>query len=89
MNQSKVSCFTHRWFPFNYNVLYISLLQLVSMLDIKEIYQEFQKLNKTDNCIVIVLKNETKLAITSPVSLALVLLGGGMCDWGMCVGVGG
>ena len=39
------------------------------MLDIKEIYQEFQKLNKTDNCIVIVLKNETKLAITSPVSL--------------------
>lgn len=39
---------------------------LVSMLDIKEIYPEFQKLNKTDNCIVIVLKNETKLAITSP-----------------------
>ena len=38
------------------------------MLDIKEIYPEFQKLNKTDNCIVIVLKNESKLAITSPVS---------------------
>lgn len=41
-------------------------VELVSMLDIKEIYPEFQKLNKTDNCIVIVLKNETKLAITSP-----------------------
>ena len=38
------------------------------MLDIKEVYQEFQKLNKTENCIVIVLKNDTKLAITSPVS---------------------
>ena len=48
--------------------IYFSFLQLVSMLDIKEIYPEFQKLNKTDNCIVIVLKNETKLAITSPVS---------------------
>lgn len=41
-------------------------VELVSMLDIKEIYPEFQKLNKTDNCIVIVLKNESKLAITSP-----------------------
>ncbi|XP_052798603.1 beta-adrenergic receptor kinase 2-like isoform X3 [Mya arenaria] len=41
-------------------------VELVSMLDIKEIYPEFQKINKTDNCIVLVLKNETKLAITSP-----------------------
>ena len=39
------------------------------MLDIKEIYPEFQKINKTDNCIVLLLKNETKLAITSPVSI--------------------
>ncbi|XP_064612264.1 G protein-coupled receptor kinase 3-like [Liolophura sinensis] len=41
-------------------------VELVSMLDIKEIYPEFQKLNKTENCIVILLKNDTKLAITSP-----------------------
>ncbi|KAL4224317.1 Beta-adrenergic receptor kinase 2 [Mactra antiquata] len=41
-------------------------VELVSMLDIKEIFPEFQKINKTDNCIVLVLKNETKLAITSP-----------------------
>ena len=38
------------------------------MLDIKEINPEFQKINKTDNCIVIINKNDTKLAITSPVS---------------------
>lgn len=38
------------------------------MLDIKEVYPEFQKLQKTDNCIVIVLKTENKIAITSPVS---------------------
>ncbi|KAK3576688.1 hypothetical protein CHS0354_024296 [Potamilus streckersoni] len=41
-------------------------VELVSMLDIKEISTEFQKLNKTDNCIMIQLKNEQKLAITSP-----------------------
>ncbi|XP_064620029.1 G protein-coupled receptor kinase 3-like [Lineus longissimus] len=41
-------------------------VELISMLDIKEILQDFQKLNKTDNCIVIHLKNDTKLAITSP-----------------------
>ncbi|XP_021370449.1 beta-adrenergic receptor kinase 2-like isoform X1 [Mizuhopecten yessoensis] len=41
-------------------------VELVSMLDIREVYQEFQKLNKTENCIVIVQKNDTKLAITSP-----------------------
>ena len=39
------------------------------MLDIKEVYPEFQKLQKTDNCIVIVLKTENKIAITSPVSI--------------------
>ena len=44
------------------------------MLDIKEISQDFQKLNKTDNCIVIVLKNDSKLAITSPVSPHLIIL---------------
>ena len=41
------------------------------MLDIKEVYPEFQKLQKTDNCIVIVLKTENKIAITSPVSIIL------------------
>jgi len=44
------------------------------MLDIKEIYPEFQKINKTDNCIVLVLKSETKLAITSPVSIQCLKL---------------
>jgi len=42
------------------------------MLDIKEIYSDFQKFNKTENCIVIVLKTDTKLIITSPVSIAQV-----------------
>nr|BAA75507.1 rhodopsin kinase [Enteroctopus dofleini] len=41
-------------------------VELITMYDIKEVCQEFQKLNKTDNCIVMVLKNETKLVITSP-----------------------
>lgn len=41
-------------------------VELFSMLDIKEIYPDFQKFNKTENCIVIVLKTDTKLIITSP-----------------------
>ncbi|KAL5017369.1 hypothetical protein ScPMuIL_006958 [Solemya velum] len=41
-------------------------VELVLMLEIKEVSQEFQKLNKTENCIVIQLKNDTKIAITSP-----------------------
>ncbi|GAB1602107.1 beta-adrenergic receptor kinase 2-like [Argonauta hians] len=41
-------------------------VELITMYDIKEVCHEFQKLNKTDNCIVMVLKNETKLVITSP-----------------------
>ena len=40
------------------------------MLDIKEVYPDFQKLNKTENCIVIQLKSDQKIAITSPVSSA-------------------
>ncbi|XP_074641523.1 G protein-coupled receptor kinase 3-like [Tubulanus polymorphus] len=40
-------------------------VELISMLDIKDISPEFQKLNKTDNCIVLNLKNDTKIAITS------------------------
>ncbi|KAK6190745.1 hypothetical protein SNE40_002541 [Patella caerulea] len=41
-------------------------VELVSMLDIKEVYNDFQKLNKTESCIVLVLKTEAKIAITSP-----------------------
>ncbi|XP_055957798.1 beta-adrenergic receptor kinase 2 [Patella vulgata] len=41
-------------------------VELISMLDIKEVYNDFQKLNKTESCIVLVLKTEAKIAITSP-----------------------
>ncbi|CAD5125386.1 DgyrCDS13623 [Dimorphilus gyrociliatus] len=41
-------------------------VELIPMTDIKDISSEFQKLNKTENCIVIVLKSDAKLAITSP-----------------------
>jgi len=37
------------------------------MTDIKEMTPDFQKLNKTDNCIVIYLKNDARVAITSQV----------------------
>lgn len=43
--------------------------QLIPMTEIKEVSQDFQKLNKTENCIVIHMKNESKVAITSPVSI--------------------
>jgi hypothetical protein len=35
------------------------------------VYPEFQRLNKTENCIVIQLKSDQKIAITSPVSFTL------------------
>ena len=41
--------------------------QLIPMTDIKEVTPEFQKLNKTDNCIVIYLKNDARVAVTSQV----------------------
>ncbi|XP_041350174.1 beta-adrenergic receptor kinase 2-like [Gigantopelta aegis] len=41
-------------------------VELFSMFDIKEVYPEFQKINKTENCIVMVLKNDQKITITSP-----------------------
>ncbi|XP_013421882.1 beta-adrenergic receptor kinase 2 [Lingula anatina] len=41
-------------------------VELISMTEIREVTQEFQKINKTENCIVIYLKNEQKIAITSP-----------------------
>lgn len=44
------------------------------MMDIKEVPSEFQKLNKTENCIVIQLKSEQKVAITSPVSILYISL---------------
>lgn len=42
-------------------------LQLIPMTDIQEVMSDFQKLNKTENCIVLQMKNETKTAITSQV----------------------
>ncbi|KAK2174935.1 hypothetical protein NP493_765g01041 [Ridgeia piscesae] len=41
-------------------------VELISMMDIKEVIPEFQKLNKTENCIVFHLKSDVKVAITSP-----------------------
>lgn len=38
------------------------------MTDIQEVMSDFQKLNKTENCIVLQMKNETKIAITSQVT---------------------
>jgi beta-adrenergic-receptor kinase len=49
-------------------LLVISVLQLIPMTEIQEIIPEFQKLNKTENCIVLLMKNDSKIAITSPVS---------------------
>ena len=46
--------------------------QLIPMTDIKEMTPEFQKLNKTDNCIVIYLKNDARIAVTSQVLLVLL-----------------
>ncbi len=52
------------------------------MMDIKEVIQDFQKLNKTENCIVIHLKNDQKVAITSPVSHnSLYRTTTGSCWW--------
>ena len=44
------------------------------MLDIKEISTDFQKMNKMDNCIVIHLKTDQKIIITSTVCHVLVLM---------------
>ncbi|ELU07758.1 hypothetical protein CAPTEDRAFT_103369 [Capitella teleta] len=41
-------------------------VELIAMMDIKEVIPDFQKLNKTENCIVIHLTNDNKVAITSP-----------------------
>ncbi|KAL8602463.1 Beta-adrenergic receptor kinase 2 [Nucella lapillus] len=41
-------------------------VELISMTDIREVYPEFQKLNKTENCICIKLKSDQKIAVTSP-----------------------
>ena len=43
------------------------LLQLIPMTDIQEVSPDFQKLNKSEHCIILHMKNETKIAITSPV----------------------
>ena len=41
------------------------------MMDIRDIMPEFQKLNKTENCILLHLKNDSKLAITSQVNISV------------------
>jgi beta-adrenergic-receptor kinase len=41
-------------------------VELIPMTDIQEVIPDFQKLNKSENCIVLHMKNETKIAITSP-----------------------
>ena len=44
------------------------MLQLIPMTDIQEVSPDFQKLNKSEHCIILHMKNDTKIAITSPVS---------------------
>ncbi|PAA68489.1 hypothetical protein BOX15_Mlig016681g1 [Macrostomum lignano] len=48
------------------SVLLKKSAELISMFDIKDICPEFQKLNKYENCIVINLKSDQKVYITSP-----------------------
>jgi len=65
--------------PNNVCITYISglkvrcvvLMQLIPMTDIQEVSPDFQKLNKSEHCIVLHMKNETKIAITSPVCTAV------------------
>ena len=57
-----------------YHVSCIMLLQLIPMTDIQEVSPDFQKMNKTENCIVLYMKNDTKIAITSPVSSGLSII---------------
>jgi hypothetical protein len=45
-----------------------AILQLIPLTDVKEICPDFQKINKMDNCIVMHLRNDTKVVITSSVS---------------------
>uniref|UniRef100_A0A1I8GW06 G protein-coupled receptor kinase n=1 Tax=Macrostomum lignano TaxID=282301 RepID=A0A1I8GW06_9PLAT len=47
------------------SVLLKKSAELISMFDIKDICPEFQKLNKYENCIVINLKSDQKVYITS------------------------
>lgn len=41
-------------------------VELIPMTDIQEVIPDFQKINKMENCIVLHMKNDTKVAITSP-----------------------
>uniref|UniRef100_A0A0R3XBK2 PH domain-containing protein n=1 Tax=Hydatigena taeniaeformis TaxID=6205 RepID=A0A0R3XBK2_HYDTA len=40
-------------------------VELVSMVDIREISRDFQRMYKMDNCLTITLKNDSKITITS------------------------
>lgn len=41
-------------------------VELIPMTDIQEVIPDFQKLNRTENCIVLHMKSDTKIVITSP-----------------------
>ncbi|VDL58759.1 unnamed protein product [Hymenolepis diminuta] len=43
-------------------------VELISMVDIREISPNFQRMYKMDNCLTIMLKNDSKIVITSSVS---------------------
>jgi len=49
----------------------VCYLQLIPMTDIQEVSPDFQKLNKSEHCIILHMKNDTKIAITSPVCMSL------------------
>lgn len=46
---------------------FLNIFQLIPMTDIQDVMSDFQKLNKAENCIVLQMKNDAKLAITSQV----------------------
>lgn len=41
-------------------------VELIPMTDIAEVSQDFQRINKTENCIILYMKNESKIIVTSP-----------------------
>ena len=43
------------------------------MTDIQEVSPDFQKLNKSEHCIILHMKNDTKIAITSPVCTSIYI----------------
>lgn len=64
----------------------ICCFQLIPMTDIQEVLPEFQKLNRTENCIILQMKNDTKIAITSPVGTFPVIFCDGAIRIFICFG---